>query len=65
MIYIILVILLILCVRGWFSNYVSATTLLWYLQEKNCPFPTEDEVKRGSQFVMKHILSDLFGNKKK
>lgn len=38
--------------------------LLWYLQEKNCPFPTQEESRKGSQFVVERIIKDFFGGKR-
>lgn len=49
------------CGIGWIKQYISNAVLLWYLQEKDCPFPTQEELKRGSQWVTTHILRDLIG----
>ena len=50
--------------KRWFDYYVFSCTLLWYLQEKEVPFPSEEEKKRGAQWVGKHITQDVFGNKR-
>ena len=66
MIYIVvavLVILVVVCAFGWFSRYLSTAVLLWYLQEKNFPFPTDAEMKTGSKFVSKRIVEDVFKKK--
>lgn len=61
MIMIIVSILLIVCAFGWLLQKINTMTLLWYLQEKNIPFPNSEELKRGSAYVVKHMLSDLSG----
>lgn len=60
---VVLSILFVICAAGWFFRYITATTLLWYLQEKNYPFPTDEEVKKGNRFVVEHFFKDLFGSK--
>lgn len=63
--YVILSGLLTVCIVGWFMQRISTMTLLWYLQEKNCPFPTGEELKKGSRFVVEHMLKDFFGGKQR
>ncbi|SCI95044.1 Uncharacterised protein [uncultured Butyricicoccus sp.] len=60
----VLLILTGVCAIGWFAQYVSTASLLWYLQEKNCPFPTQEESRKGSQFVVERIIKDFFGGKR-
>lgn len=56
----ILVVLLILFVVSWWRYKILAMTLLWYLQEMDCPCPTEEQVKKGTEFVIRHMKKDLF-----
>ena len=59
MIYIALIALLLICVFGWAVQRISNMILLWYLQEKNCPLPSDEEMERGQKWVVNHIINDL------
>lgn len=61
--YIVLSCLVIVCAAGWLLNRLSAATLLWYLQEKNCPFPSDEEMRKGSRFVLEHMIKDFLKGK--
>lgn len=56
--------LAIVCAVEWLLSRISIMTLLWYLQEKNYPLPTGEELKEGTQYAVKHIITDLFGAKR-
>ena len=65
--YIILGILCMVCAGGWLVQYISAASLLYHMEEKNCPFPTEEEMKEGNHFVVRHMIQDFrnfFGGKR-
>ena len=55
----------LICAAGWFVQYLGAATLIWFLQEKGYPLPSDEEMKRGSRWVVAHLLNDLFGNVRK
>ena len=55
----------VICAAGWLVNRVNTMALLWYLQEKNYPFPTNEDLKKGSKYVVEHMVKDLFGSKQK
>lgn len=57
--YIVLSLLVIVCAAGWLLDRLSTATLLWYLQEKNCPFPSNEEMRSGSRFVLEHMIKDF------
>lgn len=59
------VVLLIVCAHGWLIQKINTMTLLWYLQEKDVPFPNDEDMRRGSTYVVRHMLSDLLGAKRK
>lgn len=59
------IVLLIVCAFGWLIQKINTMTLLWYLQEKDVPFPSNEDMKKGSSYVVKHMLSDLLGPKRK
>lgn len=53
----------VLCAGGWFIRFVSCAALLWYLNEKGIPAPSEEEMKRGCSWALSHILSDALCRK--
>ncbi len=59
---IILLIIIAICARGWFLQRISTMSLLWYMQEKNCPLPSENELEKSSRAVVQHMVKDFFGN---
>ena len=59
------IVLLIICAFGWLIQKINTMALLWYLQEKDVPFPNDEDMRRGSSYVVKHMLSDLLGAKRK
>lgn len=52
-----------ICAIGWLTRYISTATLLWYLQEKGIPLPSEKEMKAGTEWVVSHMVRDLFCRK--
>lgn len=62
---IVLGIVAVVCAIGWLVNRINSMILIWYLQEKNVPMPTNEELKRGSTYVASHILKDVFASKRK
>lgn len=53
----------IICAIGWFASKVSAAGILWYLNEKGYPFPSDEEMKKGTQWAAEHIIKDAFRGK--
>lgn len=51
----------IVCGIQWLAYYISTTTLLWYLKEHGYPQPSDEELRRGTHWVVRHMLKDLFG----
>lgn len=56
---IILAVIAIVCAVGWFFRYITSCTLMWYLQEREIPFPSKEELKKGNDFVIRHIFKLL------
>lgn len=50
---------------GWFVSKIGTLSLLWYLQEKNCPLPNDEEMKTGCRFAVEHMIKDFFGLKRR
>ena len=61
----IFVITTVICGCGWLSSHISVLSLLWYLQEKNVPFPSGEEMKTGTNWAASHFFKDLFARKGK
>ena len=55
----------VVCGIGWLTNSISARMLLWYMDEHHFPFPSDEEMKRGTRWVANHMLKDLFGSSRK
>lgn len=52
-------VLSVICAIGWLTTKISVLILAWYLTEKNVPRPTDADLKKGSDYVVKSILKDL------
>lgn len=61
----VLVAALLVCALGWLVDHVSLLVVLWYIEEKKIPFPSEEEMKRGCKWATRHLVSDLTGRKSK
>ena len=48
------------CAFRWLTQYICTTAILWYMEKKNVPFPSERELREGMQWVIQRILCDLF-----
>lgn len=53
----------LICAINWLLRYINTAVLFWYLQEKRVPLPTDEEMRRGSEFVVRHLMQDVFGKK--
>lgn len=53
----------LICAINWLLRYINTAVLFWYLQEKRVPFPTDEEMRRGSEFVVRHLMQDIFHKK--
>lgn len=49
---------------GWLMQYISTLTLVWYLTEKGFPLPSDADLKKGSRYVVSHLLKDLASDKR-
>lgn len=59
----ILIVIAIAALLGWFTQYISTLTLMWYLTEKGFPLPSDADLKKGSRYVVSHLLMN-FGSGK-
>lgn len=41
---------------GWLTRYISTKALLYYLEQKGYPLPTDQEIKECTQTVAKHTF---------
>lgn len=60
----ILIAIAIAALLGWFTQYISTLTLMWYLTEKGFPLPSDADLKKGSRYVVSHLFRD-FGSGKR
>ena len=49
---------------GWLMQYISTLTLVWYLTEKDFPLPSDADLKKGSRYVVSHLLKDRASDKR-
>ncbi len=61
----VLLCILAVCAVGWLTQYISTAALMWYIQEKNVPLPSDEEMKEGTRYVTKHLVNDLFRGKRR
>lgn len=50
---------MVICAIGWLRNRVSVLTLAWYLNERNVPPPTEEDLSKGARWVAAHLIEDI------
>ena len=48
----------------WLMQYISTMTLVWYLTEKGFPLPSDEDLKKGSRYVVSHLLKYLHSGKR-
>ncbi|MCD7886715.1 MAG: hypothetical protein LUG44_03740 [Clostridiales bacterium] len=53
------------CAINWFLRYLSCTALLWYLEQKGIPIPSDAEMEQGCKWAVKHTIKDLTSRKGK
>lgn len=45
--------------------YVSLYAILWYLDQKNVPYPSDEEMDRGVKWAASHMARDILGTGKR
>ena len=55
----------VICAIGWLKTHISCAVLLWYIQESNIHIPNEEDIKKGSEWVISHMIKDLKGSSNK
>ena len=60
----ILIVVAAVALIGWLIQYISNLTLVWYLTEKGFPLPSDADLKKGSRYVVSHLLKDLASDKR-
>ena len=58
-----IILLLVFASVLWFVQYalkLRIGALLWYIQKKGVPFPTEEEMREGTEFITRNRMLDLF-----
>lgn len=49
----------LVCAAGWMIAHISLLAVLWYIEEKKIPFPSEEEMRRGTRWAVKHLMKGL------
>lgn len=53
------------CAVGWLTAKVSVLALLLYLEQKNVPAPSDEEMERGTKWAAANLARDLFRRRKR
>lgn len=61
MLTIILAIGLCVALLKWLSRYVGTLALLYYITQKGCNLPNDQELKNCTQYVVKRLIKDITG----
>lgn len=54
--YILLILLLAGCFLWGLAYKVSAAAMIWYLDEKKIPFPTDEDLRKGTRYAVEHLF---------
>ena len=50
---------------GWLTAKVSLYAILWYLEQKNVPAPSDEEMERGTRWAAANLARDLLHRNKR
>ncbi len=53
------------CAIGWLTSKVSVYALLWYMEQKNVPAPSDEELERGTKWAVANLTRDLLHRSKR
>lgn len=53
------------CAVGWLTAKVSVLALLWYLEQKKIPAPSDEEMERGAKWAAVNLVQDLLHRRKR
>ena len=45
---------------GWIKYKLAAQVLCYYMQKKQLDYPTDDELKECTEFIIRNTLKDIF-----
>lgn len=62
---IILLVAVGICAAGWLKARISLYAVLWYLAQKDVPYPSDEEMDRGVKWAAGHMVRDLLGTGKR
>lgn len=63
MLTVILSLVIALCAFKWFIWRIHVMALMGYIQKKDIPLPTEEELEEEIRWVGRHMINDLLGQK--
>lgn len=56
MMQVILIALLIVTIIGWLKNRIALLILCHFMQTKNYPPPSDEELRTSSEYVLSHLV---------
>lgn len=62
MLTIILAIGLCIALLKWLNRYIGVLALLYYITQKGCNLPNDQELKDCTQYVIKRLIKDITRN---
>lgn len=55
----------LICAVGWLMEHISLLAALWYIEEKKIPFPSDEEMRRGTRWAVQHFMKGLHWRSKR
>lgn len=55
---VLIVIIVVLLLRS-LADYVTQATLLWWMNENKCPYPSSEDMNRGRKWVSERMAKDI------
>lgn len=55
----------LICAGGWLMEHISLLAALWYIEEKKIPFPSKEEMRKGTRWAARHFFKGLIWRNKR
>lgn len=56
---IILIVVIVVLLLRRLTDYITQATLLWWMGENDCPYPSTEDMNRGRKWVSEHMAKDI------
>ena len=53
------------CAVGWYLTWQYGRYLLWYMNKKGCPAPTDEELKRDAEIIGADISRKIISGRRR